>query len=321
MFCIACGKENNSTARFCGHCGVSIEPKATAPGTGRSNPVGAFKADEPLWRAAIGPKNADHFLPIFAGFAVAGKPSLSWNTPAFFVTYFWLLHRKLWSRVALYFFVPLVISVVVSVAQAAGGKDAAGLFLLIWLAYLAGMFLVPGLGGNGWLYKKYKALIAEAKAMHKTLDAQVAYVAAKGGTSHAGLIIGLVFVLIFMTGILAAVALPAYQDYTVRARMSEARVFANHLKSNFEVLYERDRRIPSARALVPAGVTSKYVRDFEVLDNGGIRVYLNFTPIDGKSFVLTPALDKDGKWSWSCGTVDVLPRHLPQDCRTAVTVK
>ena len=240
MFCMQCGKENNNAARFCVACGSAInaagdfQDTQPAQKSGRQEPsfeaavspkplsrVGAFSADEPLWRAVIGPKNVNRYLPLFAEYSITGKPTASWNWPASLITFFWLLHRKLWGRALLYFIVPFLFVVVVSGAQQVAGANA-GMFLAIWLVYLLALYIVPGMYGSGWLYKKYKATIAQAKAQHKTPEAQLAYLSTVGGTGKAAVIYGLVLLFFFVFGVIAAVVLPAYQDYTVRAKKAQA---------------------------------------------------------------------------------------------------
>jgi hypothetical protein len=240
MFCTRCGKENHPTARFCVACGTAIhaggdvqdtrpageaarqEPSFDAPTPGKPlSRVGAFSADEPLWRAVIGPKKVDRYLPLFAEYAITGRPSASWNWPASLLTSLWLLHRKLWSPALLYFIVPFLFLLAVSIFQAGAGARSAGLFPVIWLVYIAALYLVPGMYGTGWLYRKYEATIAKAKARHETQEARLAYLTAAGGTGKAAVICGVLLVVVFFLGLLAAVALPAYQAYTLRAKTAQ----------------------------------------------------------------------------------------------------
>ncbi|WP_439588867.1 pilin [Hydrogenophaga sp.] len=338
MFCTECGKENNNTARFCVACGTAIQASGdfqeTQPvlKTGRREPsfeasasakplsrVGAFSADEPLWRAVIGPKKADSYLPLFAEFSVTGKPTASWNWPASLMTFFWLLHRKLWSRALVYFIVPFLFVVVVSAAQEGAGASSAGLFLMIWLVYLLALYLVPGLYGTGWLYKKYQAIIAEAKTKHRTPEAQVAYLSAVGGTGKAAVVYGLLLFFVVIFGILAAVAIPAYQDYTVRARMSQVNLHTMAVRSQFQEVYERTGRIPTHAEIAQVGMPTPLVREFVVTNSGAIQIVLGFEPVAGKRFVLEPTLDTNKQLVWTCTPGDVPVRFMPSSCRGTAT--
>lgn len=354
MFCTQCGKDNKSAAKFCMHCGATMGAdnfQDTFPGASRPQSlaassansvhsadrvaprlagadarrgptaVAAFNEDEPLWRAVIGPKKADHLMPVFAAFSVAGKTSSSWSWPASLTTFLWLLHRKLWMRALVYFFAPAIITVLISVAQEADKGRNGGLFALIWLVYLVALFALPGMWGVGWLYKKYKGLIAEAKSLHKTRDAQLAHLALAGGTGKAGIIYGLFIVAIFVVGMLAAIALPAYQDYVVRAKMSEVRLYGNTLRNGFMEAYERTGRIPDEKELASFAPSPSHVRDFSIRDNGGIQIRLGFKPVENKSFVMTPSLDENKQIVWNCHTVDVPARYMWADCRQPMALK
>lgn len=336
MFCNRCGKENSNDARFCKACGVAIssggrddfqETLPASSASGRQEPsfgasprpplsrVSAFSADEPLWRAVIGPKKVDRYLPLFAEFAVTGKPTASWNWPASIVTFFWLLHRKLWSRALFYFIVPFLFVVVVSAAQEGAGASSAGLFLMIWLVYLLALYLIPGLYGTGWLYKKYQATIAEAKTRHRTPEAQVAYLSAVGGTGKAAVLYGLLLFFIVIFGILAAVAIPAYQDYTVRAKMSQVNLHLGMVKRQFAAVYEGTGRIPTQAEITQEGMPAALVRNTQIEKSGAIQIELGFEPVVGKRFVLEPSLDANKQLIWTCNPGDVPVRFMPRECR------
>jgi len=70
----------------------------------------------------------------------------------------------------------------------------------------------------------------------------------KGG---AGIVIALIacaFVFIAVIGILAAVALPAYQDYTIRARTTSAIVATLPVQSKIEEYYISNQRLPNSNS-------------------------------------------------------------------------
>jgi Tfp pilus assembly protein PilE len=75
------------------------------------------------------------------------------------------------------------------------------------------------------------------------LQDQITGLSAKGGTSNVALIIILVFAFIAIIGIIAAIALPAYQDYTARAKISEAQVGENSEKYAAEKYVEKNEKI------------------------------------------------------------------------------
>ena len=75
-----------------------------------------------------------------------------------------------------------------------------------------------GVFGNGFYHRKARKLVRDTAHISDN-SARIAELARRGGTSAVWLWI---LVAIVLVGILAAIALPAYQDYTIRARVSEA---------------------------------------------------------------------------------------------------
>ena len=55
-----------------------------------------------LYRAALGPLNAERYLRVFAGFDAAGRRRLVWHGPAALFTLGWLVLRRLWAGLAVY---------------------------------------------------------------------------------------------------------------------------------------------------------------------------------------------------------------------------
>lgn len=110
---------------------------------------------EALYRAAIGPKKADFYVPKFLGFDQPGASTLSWNWPAFFVSFYWFLYRRMYATWAIYsLLVPLGIGgVSVILANSLGGGVGDWFYLVVALGYrfgvipvLANLFIMMRLG-------------------------------------------------------------------------------------------------------------------------------------------------------------------------------
>ena len=73
-------------------------------------------------------------------------------------------------------------------------------------------------------------------------------------------------------GILAAIALPAYQDYTVRAKVSEGLVQASAAKNAVSETFQASGVVPGGNlaAGMAANISSKYVADVQVQAAGGV---------------------------------------------------
>jgi type IV pilus assembly protein PilA len=147
-------------------------------------------------------------------------------------------------------------------------------------------------------------------------------------------------IVVAIIGILAAVALPAYQDYTIRAKMSEVILAASGCRTSISEVYQSGT---SASAAVdgwgceitdPALGGTKYVKTINTTINGRVSVTTrNFgnTLIDDKVVTLTPlspnaATEAIGTnagtitlFGWRCGAsgdgTTVPAKYLPGSCR------
>ncbi|EMU3931972.1 pilin, partial [Neisseria gonorrhoeae] len=114
-------------------------------------------------------------------------------------------------------------------------------------------------------------------------------------------------IVIAIVGILAAVALPAYQDYTARAQVSEAILLAEGQKSAVTEYYLNNGEWPkdngSAGVASASTIKGKYVKEVEV-KNGVVTATMLSSgvnkEIQGKKLSLW-AKRQDGSVKWFCG--------------------
>ncbi|HHK0572725.1 TPA: pilin, partial [Neisseria gonorrhoeae] len=114
-------------------------------------------------------------------------------------------------------------------------------------------------------------------------------------------------IVIAIVGILAAVALPAYQDYTARAQVSEAILLAEGQKSAVTEYYLNHGEWPenntSAGVASASDIKGKYVKEVEV-KNGVVTAKMLSSgvnkEIQGKRLSLW-AKRQDGSVKWFCG--------------------
>ena len=136
-------------------------------------------------------------------------------------------------------------------------------------------------------------------------------------------------IVVAIIGILAAVALPAYQDYTVRAKVSEVVLAASTCKNTITEAYQqRAGSLPAANQWgcefesgASVGPTT-YVASIATNANGDIRVEVrNLSPIpDGKFVQLSPTVASGGLVGWKCGPgADFPPKFLPNSCKATDT--
>ncbi|MBW8758290.1 MAG: DUF2628 domain-containing protein [Burkholderiales bacterium] len=356
MKCHACGQDNADSALFCTACRRPLvaptklptrleplaatavpsvpampapTPPAPAPGDlgghnryappetgvpGRASRLGdpsEVLTDEDARAAVIGDSNTVYYLGRFD--RIAHGESGGWNWPAFLVTWYWMLYRKMWVPALLYFVAPyFVMALLFGVAAASPAVGA-----VLWLAWVAAWLIGPGLLANGWYYGHVRRKIRDVRARGGSKDQIVTRLEAAGGTSSVAVIVVAVLCVLVVPGMLAAIALPAYQTYTVKAKVADAILESTAVATvagrQFEATGQYPTDIDRIAQQVPQ--QSKYVRGFEIDGlSGTITVRIQATPsIDG-SIRLTPYVDDQRHVTWSCSTTDLL-RYVPKSCR------
>jgi type IV pilus assembly protein PilA len=128
-------------------------------------------------------------------------------------------------------------------------------------------------------------------------------------------------IVVAIIGILAAIAIPAYQDYTIRAQVSEGLNLSGGAKAAVTEFYQDQGAFPADNAtagLEAAGnITGKYVTQVAV--NAGVITvtYGNDANanIAGATLTMTP-LDNAGSVSWTCANgAGLQNKWLPAACR------
>lgn len=146
-------------------------------------------------------------------------------------------------------------------------------------------------------------------------------------------------IVIAIIGILAAVALPAYQDYTIRAKVSEAVLAASACRTTVTEVYQSatGASLPEANAWgcevgSAASASTKYVQSVATDGNGAITVTTSAAPdlktAASKTFMLTPMKSATAAMAaadigsavnnWKCGPGGATPidaKYLPGSCR------
>jgi type IV pilus assembly protein PilA len=287
---------------------------------------------EALYRAAIGPKKADFYVPKFIAFDAPGASKLSWNWPAFFFSFYWFLYRRMYATWAIYsLLIPIGIGVASAIFSGSVGGDAGDLFYsVVTLGYAFGV--IPLLA-NSFYHRSVKKRIEALREKVPETGAQLLVLDNTPPTSNIIWVI-IPFAMVAILGILAAIAIPAYQTYTIRAQVSEAFVLSDRVKSAVVEHYGSEKTWPMGiqELNLSQPMSGRYVADLSV-DHGTVSVTFGNQAnslIARHILSFRPLLTATGAIMWTCGhavgtenadsavgpnLTDVKPQFLPSDCR------
>jgi type IV pilus assembly protein PilA len=141
-------------------------------------------------------------------------------------------------------------------------------------------------------------------------------------------------IVVAIIGILAAVALPAYQDYTVKAKMSEVVLAASGCRTSVTEVYQSSTgtSLPASWGCESSG-SSKYVSTVSVDSVGVITVIatgitgvtagstdkLTLVPLANATTAMAATDIGKAVFAWRCGSTSdgttILAKYLPGSCR------
>jgi len=145
-------------------------------------------------------------------------------------------------------------------------------------------------------------------------------------------------IVVAIIGILAAIAIPAYQDYLIRSQVSEGLTMAAASKVGIAEFYANKGEWPSGNSAAglgdPSDIQGKYVQSIEVA-NGGIQITYgneaNVNNLASETLGLQPGASVNGDVIWKCGrakdpsgwgtdiasaaSTSIEGKYLPSSCR------
>ncbi len=134
-------------------------------------------------------------------------------------------------------------------------------------------------------------------------------------------------IVVAIIGILAAVALPAYQDYTVRAKLSEVILAASGMKNNVAEFFQVNGRMPPTNSISVTTQASKYVNTVTYsFTNTGVGVITAATQTvavsglpanaTGNILLTGTGATATGVVQWACSaSANIATKYLPASCK------
>ena len=288
---------------------------------------------EILYRAAVGDERADYYVPRFVRFDQPGSSKASWNWSAFLVAFFWGLYRRMYGKsLLLCLLMPYVVLFALQLLLGISHVPrAVPLSLLGTAAYT---WVIIPLYANAQYHRSILRRIREVRQKVPDPAAQIAVLENGPHTSSLAWVIAF-FALVPLTGILAAIAIPAYQDYTIRSQVTQGLNLSAPLERAITAAYSANGAWPADLAAVKFNqpLSGSYVAAIDVV-HGTIRIRFGNKAsrlIADQSLALRPTLSGQ-RVLWSCGygapqgsdppsgpsavAQTTIPKHfLPQRCR------
>jgi type IV pilus assembly protein PilA len=128
-------------------------------------------------------------------------------------------------------------------------------------------------------------------------------------------------IVVAIIGILAAIAIPAYQDYTIRAQVSEGLNLSGGAKAAVTEYFQDRGTLPADNAIAGLAasnaIVGKYVSGVAVSTGIIVVTYGNDAHqiISTQTLNMTPVTINAGSVGWVCSSTVIANKHLPAACR------
>ncbi len=338
--CSRCNVPNASNAKFCTNCGASMMQAQQSPyQSPTSNNEGAMISEYAFagfWKRFVAYiVDGILFFVLFSivvsllggsMFAVVNNPEAAFAAAGIYLFYYpgWWLYFALMES---------------SSAQATIGKKIMGIKVTDRLgqplsfahatgrhfsAFVTQFTLTIGYLMAGFTARKQALhdMIAGTLVVNKRYGASQIRTASENpgsGMSVAGIIAVVFFVLLIpVGGILAAIAIPAYHDYTMRAKIAQAITETSQVQVTIEEYATTSGYWPNN--LEQAGIqpVQSNTENYQILlaAEGSYFIVFKQPEVLAQGRVrFVPELNNRGGYDWSCSGQDIKNTHLPTTCR------
>jgi hypothetical protein len=153
--------------------------------------------DDPYrsYEAIVGPRGTMYYLRRFVDFDRARRTRATWHWPAFFVAFFWLVYRKMWTYAAGYLVAMLIAGAAAGILAGliarlagapAGSKAFNGIVDATAMVYATFALVIPALYANALYHRHCRREMERARAAGSSEQQRLDWLAHKGGTQAAG---------------------------------------------------------------------------------------------------------------------------------------
>lgn len=340
--CSSCNAHNASNTRFCGSCGASLMLPSTATPyqTPSSQPEASLVAEfafAGFWKRLVA-----HLLDsiifglLFAivsmilGFSLFENSTENLESATATTGFYALLYIPAWW---LYF--ALMES---SSTQATLGKKIMGIRVTDLQGQSIGFGQATGRHFAGLIsYMIFSigylmaAFTSRKQALHDMIAGTLVVNNLYGPTQiniasqnpgkgmSVGGIIAIVFLVLLIPvgGILAAIAIPAYQDYTIRAHVSQAIVETKPIQHAITQHAVETGYWPNTlqQTRIEQPINDENYQVQITTDGAYQIIFKRPEAITDHRLIFEPSLDKSGEYQWNCSSNDLKSSYLPPFCR------
>ena len=255
------------------------------------------------WRPAIR-WNAEYYLRRFPRIASAGGWAPGWNMAAFLHSTGWFCYRGMFGWAFLNFAAPFIwlfgLLAATGMLGPSGNLDAP--VLVLAAAYVIAVFVLVPVFADSIYYRGLKKRHAHPAAAPRPPSVWTALGGIAFGAAWSVLI--------------AAMTIPAYGDYTPRAKVSEAVLAASAARTGIIEFHAEHRRLPAENEAgrFRSDRPSRWVESV-VYEPAERRIVVTLREIQaGKRFALH-AEEHGGQLAWKCRTINLERKYLPYSCR------
>ena len=120
-------------------------------------------------------------------------------------------------------------------------------------------------------------------------------------------------IVVAIIGILAALAIPAYQEYAIRSRVSELVTQAAGYKTNVSERMQSNASLTNVGSGITVDLVG-YITAGSVTPDGIITIS-STTVGTAVTITLTPSVNAPGSLTWTCSAPPSQHRYVPAECR------